>query len=262
MSRSRIPARESELVVLVENGDGSVMSEADTEIRREWLNRAEMRYAISHVGTPLRALDFAGSGRGTGSLDDLAGASVYVCTKQDVSNGSIAMSSGTPGALFADVRLITIDSRWDDVAELRSTEATGTGVFAKRAFRQGELVFVLTGLATSKRTRMTVQVGRDRHIEPSVLCAHVNHSCDPCAGIRDNASGTYDVIAMRQIAVGEEITIDYDTFESEIVSDDLRSCACGTALCREKAIGYDSLPIERRECYGEFIAAHLLQPRD
>src|SRR3989338_6894627 len=50
----------------------------------------------------------------------------------------------------------------------------------------------------------------------------INHSCDPNCGIR----GSLEIVAMRDIEPGEEITIDYAMSES---SDLHMECSCSSA---------------------------------
>jgi len=62
---------------------------------------------------------------------------------------------------------------------------------------------------------------------------YVNHSCDPNGGL----SGQIELVALRDIAVGEEITFDYAMSDG---SDyDEFKCECGAADCREYVTGRD-----------------------
>lgn len=60
-----------------------------------------------------------------------------------------------------------------------------------------------------------------------------NHCCDPNAGY----DGTDAIVALRPIAVGEEIRMDYGTFS--FTFDHAFSCRCGAANCRGKVTGQD-----------------------
>ena len=61
----------------------------------------------------------------------------------------------------------------------------------------------------------------------------INHSCLPNCGMR-NAT---QLIAMREIAVGEELTYDYAT--SDTSDYDEFECACGSDNCRGRVSGND-----------------------
>ena len=60
-----------------------------------------------------------------------------------------------------------------------------------------------------------------------------NHSCDPNAGY----DGTDAIVALRPIAPGEEIRMDYGTFTFSF--DHAFTCRCGAANCRGKVTGAD-----------------------
>lgn len=61
----------------------------------------------------------------------------------------------------------------------------------------------------------------------------LNHSCDPNAGY----DGTDAIVALRPIAAGEEIRMDYGTFSFSF--DHEFSCRCGAPSCRGKVTAKD-----------------------
>ncbi len=61
----------------------------------------------------------------------------------------------------------------------------------------------------------------------------LNHSCDPNAGY----DGTDAIVALRPIAAGEEIRMDYGTFSFSF--DHEFTCRCGAAACRGKVTSND-----------------------
>ena len=61
----------------------------------------------------------------------------------------------------------------------------------------------------------------------------LNHSCDPNAGY----DGADAIVALRAIAAGEEIRMDYGTFSFSF--DHEFSCRCGAAACRGKVTSND-----------------------
>ncbi|HEY0759039.1 MAG TPA: SET domain-containing protein-lysine N-methyltransferase [Acidisarcina sp.] len=56
----------------------------------------------------------------------------------------------------------------------------------------------------------------------------INHSCDANCET-DEADGRVWIVAVRDIAAGEELTYDYNLYDG---GDDLNLCNCGTATCR------------------------------
>jgi SET domain-containing protein len=74
----------------------------------------------------------------------------------------------------------------------------------------------------------------ERYIDGSVggnQTQYINHSCDPNADAFV-IGGSLFIFALRQIAPGEEITVDYlNSFEQ-----DHSVCQCRTASCRQRNI--------------------------
>jgi hypothetical protein len=61
----------------------------------------------------------------------------------------------------------------------------------------------------------------------------INHSCDPNAGY----DGAGEIVALRGIALGEEIRMDYGTYSFSF--DHEFTCRCGASWCRGKVTGND-----------------------
>ncbi|CAN5539249.1 SET domain-containing protein-lysine N-methyltransferase [soil metagenome] len=115
----------------------------------------------------------------------------------------------------------------------QSTPDRGNGVFAAVPLATGERLFAIEGtvLTTAELTddMRALQIGVDLWLasDGSSLDDDVNHSCEPNAGFSD---GTPTLFALRDIAVGEEITWDYSTSLSEPGWELI--CRCGTPSCR------------------------------
>jgi hypothetical protein len=71
---------------------------------------------------------------------------------------------------------------------------------------------------------------------------YTNHSCDPHLAIQ----GQIVLVAMRDIAPGEELTIDWATTDD---GDHEMRCRCGSALCRGTVTGKDWMKRELQEKY-------------
>lgn len=81
----------------------------------------------------------------------------------------------------------------------------------------------------------------------------INHSCDPTAWLRG-----LDVVARRDLAPGDEITLDYATFCTEPMRD--FACACGAPTCRGVVRGTDHLqPTVAR--YGGHLSDYVRRKR-
>jgi hypothetical protein len=93
--------------------------------------------------------------------------------------------------------------------ELNSTK----GLFAGETFEKGNLILILKGNHFSEPTRTSIEV-RGKHIE-HYEGGFLNHHCNPNAKIwelDDVKEGL--LVAKCNIAIGEEITFDYQTTES------------------------------------------------
>jgi len=81
----------------------------------------------------------------------------------------------------------------------------------------------------------------------------INHSCDPSAWLEG-----LDVVARRDIAAGEEVTLDYATFCNELMPD--FECGCEASVCRGTVRGEDYLqPFVSR--YGEHVSDYVRRHR-
>ena len=133
----------------------------------------------------------------------------------------------------------------------------GRGVHARAPFMPGELILKGWGERTSHRTRHSIQVDFCDHVVINTPIQYLNHSCDPnCGVLLQRGVESLEIHALRSIAPGEELTIDYATFEYEIHFMD-PPCRCEAPLCRGAITGYKDLPIERRLAFGPYIAAYL-----
>jgi uncharacterized protein len=127
------------------------------------------------------------------------------------------------------------------------------------AIKGGHLVDTQTLDALPERLRNTdIQITDDYHLaaleddeyEPVML--FINHSCEPNVGF----AGNIVLVAMRDIAPGEELTTDYALFDD---SDEQMTCNCGAASCRGTITGRDwrDPGVERK--YGSYFSWYLLR---
>ncbi len=127
------------------------------------------------------------------------------------------------------------------------------------AVKGGHLVDTETLNALPERLRNTdVQIADGLHLaaieddeyEPVML--FINHSCEPNVGF----AGNIVLIAMRDVAPGEELTTDYALFDD---ADDAMTCNCGTASCRGTISGRDWQLPELQRRYGGYFSWYLLR---
>jgi SET domain-containing protein len=136
----------------------------------------------------------------------------------------------------------------DPKLDIRPAGDKGRGVFALEPIAAGRRILPLGGqlLTNAELTddTLALQVGPDLWLcsDGSLLDDIVNHSCDPNAGF---ANGELVLVALRAIAVGEEITWDYSTSISE--AGWALDCRCGSAICRGVVRSWGELACADRE---------------
>jgi SET domain-containing protein len=127
------------------------------------------------------------------------------------------------------------------------------------AIKGGHLVDTATLDALPERLRNSdVQVADGFHLvaldeaeyEPVML--FINHSCQPNVGF----AGNIVLVAMRDVAAGEELTTDYALFDD---ADDPMVCNCGTSSCRGTVSGRDWQLPELQQRYGSYFSTYLLR---
>jgi len=88
---------------------------------------------------------------------------------------------------------------------------------------EGSVVYSLSpALVNKEKTRTSIQVGENRHVEDQ-MGMYINHSCHPSCVIDG-----MNVVAIKNIKVGEEITFDY-ACEGELASPFTCNC-CGNYI--------------------------------
>ncbi|HVO42866.1 MAG TPA: SET domain-containing protein-lysine N-methyltransferase [Aggregatilineales bacterium] len=143
--------------------------------------------------------------------------------------------------------------------EKRESPTIGKGMFAKEPIAKGELLALWGGLVINAQERAhlpeparhyTIQIDTHFHLTSSQWdndADYFNHSCDPNAGLR----GQIGLVAMRDIAAGEEVCFDYAMSESD--PDYKLECICGLPRCRKIITGNDwKLPDLRARYEGYF----------
>ena len=133
--------------------------------------------------------------------------------------------------------------------------ATGQSALAAlKPFRAGDTISPFSAASSQiTPTYLTVQLGEHLHIElfPDIL-QYMNHSCEPNAFF--DTTGM-EVLALRDISVGEELGFFYPSTEWHMAQP--FECLCGAASCLKRISGADNLAaaVLVRYRLTEFIAA-------
>jgi hypothetical protein len=132
---------------------------------------------------------------------------------------------------------------------------------ARRAIARGERICTMTGeIHPLAETLARIARGDDRSGDDPVAIGHdlylhvgepflyFNHACEPNAAL----AGVCDVVALRAIAPGEEITLDY-SLNNPVANRYVMKfvCECGSPLCRRTIGSVATVPVERLRFYLE-----------
>jgi hypothetical protein len=151
------------------------------------------------------------------------------------------------------------------LAETRATPGTNFGTFAIAPITAGTIVVTFGGAQMNRGTfdkhpverRMrSLQIELESFLlgpEERQLGDAVNHSCDPNCGM-GNAT---QLVAMREIATGEEITFDYAM--SDASNYDEFSCICATSLCRHSITSLDWKLPELQQRYNGYFSPYIVR---
>jgi uncharacterized protein len=137
------------------------------------------------------------------------------------------------------------------------------GVFAREMIPAGELLVMWSGTLYSLATlealppierSRSVQVEDDLFLVPARQgepADFINHSCNPNAGL----SGQTALVALRDIAPGEEICYDYAMTDGSTYDE--FECQCGESICRHQVTGEDWRLPELQERYRGHFSPYL-----
>lgn len=127
------------------------------------------------------------------------------------------------------------------------------GLIAIDNIPKNSIIFSFKNPVTYTRTRTSIQVSAETHIEPFEFGTYANHSCLPnCCmytNTRDNGTtGHIVLISTETIAKGEEITFDYASTEIELTPElHGTQCQCRQFGCRRIMKGYADLHEKERK---------------
>ena len=134
---------------------------------------------------------------------------------------------------------------------IRSSSIHAAGCYTTRPFKKGTRVCEYDG------PRFTKEVADERYKDRSITylfscgdngividgfgtAMFINHSCDPNCETEEEDGRVY-VVAIRDIAAGEELTYEYNLHDSDDADGD---CYCGAVQCRGTMFSADE--VERR----------------
>ena len=122
----------------------------------------------------------------------------------------------------------TAPSEDDEALEVvRLDECRGLGVRARRGFAAGAAIHRFAGIVSEHVCQHSLQIDARRHISGTRYIGYLSHGCDPNA--RLDMAG-FSLLALRDIAPGDIVSIDYAVTEDRLHRQ--FACSCGAATCR------------------------------
>lgn len=121
----------------------------------------------------------------------------------------------------------------DEALEVCDTDSEyGLGVRTLIARRKGEVIHRFSGVIGPELKQHSLQVSPGQHISETRIIGFLSHSCEPDSRL-DMAQS--ELVALRDIAAGDLLTIDYA--ETEDVLYRQFACHCGALSCRNWITG-------------------------
>jgi hypothetical protein len=130
----------------------------------------------------------------------------------------------------------------------------GARVVTLRALAAGDCVGPLSAgggiVEAPHATRYSIQIGADHHVEHRGAFAFQNHSCAPNC-ILDTE--TRELVALRPVAGGEELTLFYPATEWDMAEP--FACGCGALECLGRIAGARN--VEPQRLRGYTVSSHI-----
>lgn len=154
--------------------------------------------------------------------------------------------------------------------KIKKVKDKGKGIFALKNFKKDEHILNITGkvietenpLDYSEKIREHwAPIGKKgkkfRFIKPESPWMYMNHSCDSNAGVINNRK----LIASKDIKKGEEITVDYSTYDIETLTQGekqlMMKCKCRNKNCRKIITTFNKLKKKDQNRLKKFLSPYL-----
>lgn len=126
----------------------------------------------------------------------------------------------------------------------RPDAARGLGVETTTARTKGEVLHVFTGEIGPEISQHSLQVDETNHISDTEFIGYLSHACAP--NCRLDMKG-FELVALKPIAAGELLTIDYAATEDRLFKQ--FACHCGAPQCRRWITGRAERPNIEGQAY-------------
>jgi uncharacterized protein len=156
--------------------------------------------------------------------------------------------------------------------EVLHSNISGKGIFITKNIRKNEIVLVCGGQLfhnheiQSGKARLQSLTGFAEGVylgapfnAPEGMDEYLNHSCNPNLWLKDEVT----LVACRAISAGEELTVDYATWEIDEFWSLPNLCNCGSHHCRHTISGKDWMLHSLQSRYnGHFLPCLNLRIRN
>ena len=126
-------------------------------------------------------------------------------------------------------------------------------LIAEKDLPKSSIIFLYEAPSTTERTRTSIQVSKDRHVEPGDFGAFANHSCSPNTQLIANFDDETLITQVLMITIcpikkGEEIVFDYATTETDVTKElQGKKCLCKSPNCRKTIYGFNDLSLAQKQ---------------
>ena len=126
----------------------------------------------------------------------------------------------------------------DEALEVvRLDDHRGLGVRARGGFAAGSVIHRFAGIVSETICQHSLQIDALRHIGGTRYIGYLSHGCEPNS--RLDMIG-FTLVALRDIAPGDVVTVDYAQTEDRLHRQ--FPCSCGAATCRSWITGRREQP--------------------
>ena len=133
-------------------------------------------------------------------------------------------------------------------------------VYSAKKISKGENIFPIEGIPQSFASKYSIQIDEKKHLVPfsdnlddeKSFWRFLNHSCSPNSYFN---LPQMNLIALREINSGEEITYNYCTTEYDMSSP--FKCLCKSSACYGEIKGFRYLPKAKQQQLVGILAPYL-----
>lgn len=140
----------------------------------------------------------------------------------------------------------------DCLAIISTGDDRGEALKTLKNVKQGSVVFAFRGNPVGKQSLYTLQIAPGYYIEDPLVMGKVLHSCEPNM-VCDMSNQTFT--ALRDIAQGEFLTMDYESTE-DVLTQSFR-CDCSAIGCRGEIRGRSLMSPSMSDSYKRIVVNGL-----